>query len=117
MEEVETSSLNVVNSFSDLYLLRKEQLLPLERIADKSADNLMLGIQDSKKVPFERVLFSLGIRFVGETVARKLATYYTDIDKIMNTSFEELIQVDEIGDKSFQGLNENESSSGLTKCC
>ena len=89
----------LIANFSDLYLLRKEQLLPLERIAEKSADNLMLGIQDSKKVSFERVLFSLGIRFVGETVARKLVTYYTDIDKIMNASFEELIQVDEIGDK------------------
>ena len=89
----------LITDFSDLYLLSREHLLPLDRIAERSADNLISGIRESKKIPFERVLFSLGIRFVGETVARKLADYYKDIEHIINASLEELIQIDEIGDK------------------
>jgi len=90
---------NLISDISDLYLLRKEQILPLERMAEKSADNLISGIEASKKIPFERLLFALGIRYVGETVAKKLANHYTTIDNLMRSSFEELVEVDEIGDK------------------
>ena len=90
---------NLISDISDLYLLRKEQVLPLERIAERSADNLIRGIESSKKIPFERLLYAIGIRFVGETVAKKLANHYTTIDDLMNSTFEELVEVDEIGDK------------------
>ena len=89
----------LIKDFSDLYLLRKEQLIPLERIAEKSADNLIFSIKQSKNIPFDRVLFALGIRFVGETVAKKLAKHYISIHNIMNATFEDLIEVDEIGEK------------------
>ena len=70
----------LIKSYADLYDLKKEQILPLERMAEKSADNLINGIKASKEVPFERVLFGLGIRYVGETVARKLAKHFKSID-------------------------------------
>ncbi|MEP3836675.1 MAG: NAD-dependent DNA ligase LigA [Algibacter sp.] len=89
----------LISNYSDLYKLTKEQVLPLERMAEKSADNLINGIAASVKVPFERVLFALGIRYVGETVAKKLAKHYKNIDGIVNASQEELINVDEIGIK------------------
>ena len=89
----------LITEISDLYLLRKEQILPLDRIAEKSADNLLKGIEESKQIPFERVLFGLGIRHVGETVAKKLASHYTTIENLMSATFEDLIDVDEIGDK------------------
>lgn len=89
----------LVKNYADLYELTKEQIVPLERMADKSADNLLNGIQESKKIPFERVLFALGIRFVGETVAKKLAKHYKNIDALMQADYHELINVDEIGDK------------------
>ena len=90
---------NLISNISDLYLLKKEHLLPLERMAEKSADNLINGIETSKKIPFERLLFALGIRFVGETVAKKLANHYTTIDNLMESNFEKLLEVEEIGDK------------------
>ena len=90
---------NLISDISDLYLLSKEQILPLERMAERSADNLISGIEASKKIPFERLLYAIGIRFVGETVAKKLANHYTTIDDLMNSTFEELVEVDEIGDK------------------
>jgi len=90
---------NLITDISDLYLLRKDQILPLDRMAEKSADNLINGIEESKKIPFERLLFALGIRFVGETVAKKLANYYTTIDNLMSANFEDLVEVEEIGDK------------------
>ncbi|MDG1719194.1 MAG: helix-hairpin-helix domain-containing protein, partial [Flavobacteriales bacterium] len=68
-------------------------------MAERSADNLISGIEASKKIPFERLLYAIGVRFVGETVARKLANHYTTIDDLMNSTFEELVEVDEIGDK------------------
>jgi len=89
----------LITSYADLYLLTKEQVMPLERMAEKSADNLVQGVADSKKIPFERVLFALGIRFVGETVAKKLARAYKNIDALMNASTEELEAVDEIGER------------------
>lgn len=89
----------LVTSYADLYELKKEQIVPLERMADKSADNLINGIETSKTVSFERVLFALGIRFVGETVAKKLAQHYKNIDALMQADYHALINVDEIGDK------------------
>lgn len=88
-----------VHKASDLYKLTKEQLLTLDRFASKSAENLINSIQESKKVPFSRVLYALGIRFVGETVARKLAFHFRNIDSLIEASFEDLIEVDEIGER------------------
>lgn len=89
----------LVNNYADLYTLTKEQILPLERMAEKSADNLINSIEQSKNITFERVLFALGIRFVGETVAKKLAKHYKNIDSLMQADYNALIKVDEIGDK------------------
>ena len=87
----------LIHRSADLYTLTAEQILALERMAEKSASNLLAGIEESKQVPFERVLFALGIRYVGETVAKKLAAHFKTIDALMAASFEELIAVDEIG--------------------
>lgn len=89
----------LVKNYADLYELKKEQILPLERMAEKSADNLIKGIEQSKQIAFERVLFALGIRFVGETVAKKIAKHYKNIDSLMQADYNALINVDEIGDK------------------
>jgi DNA ligase (NAD+) len=89
----------LISNYSDLYTLTKEQVLPLERMAEKSAENLINGVQTSKQIPFERVLFAIGIRYVGETVAKKLAKHYKSIDAIASASVEDLIAVDEIGDR------------------
>ena len=90
---------NLVKNYADLYELKVEQLLPLERMAQKSAENLVNGVAASKKIPFENVLFALGIRFVGETVAKKLAKHYKNIDALQKATLEELITVDEIGER------------------
>jgi DNA ligase (NAD+) len=99
---VETVTLLVENglikNYSELYELSIDQLLPLDRMAEKSAENLLMGVEESKQIPFERVLFALGIRHVGETVAKKLAKHYKSIYALANASEEELINVDEIGD-------------------
>jgi len=95
---------DLINNYADLYALQKEDILPLERMADRSAENLVNGIEASKKVPFERVLFGLGIRYVGETVAKKLAKHFKHIDNIAKASFEELVKVDEIGDRIAQSV-------------
>jgi DNA ligase (NAD+) len=89
----------LIENYADLYLLTKEQLIPLERMAEKSAENLVKGVAESVKIPFERVLFALGIRFVGETVAKKLARAYKNIDGLMTATVEELMTVDEIGQR------------------
>ncbi len=89
----------LIDNYSDLYELTKEQVIPLERMAEKSADNLINGIAESNNIPFERVLYALGIRYVGETVAKKLAKHYKSIDAIALASQEELVNVDEIGVK------------------
>ncbi|WP_262733698.1 NAD-dependent DNA ligase LigA [Gaetbulibacter sp. NE] len=89
----------LITNYSDLYELTVEQVLPLERMAQKSAENLINGIEASKQIPFERVLYALGIRYVGETVAKKLVKHYKTIDAIKNASEEELVNVDEIGVK------------------
>ena len=104
----ETVALLVENglivNYADLYELTIEQVIPLERMAQKSAENLVNGVEASKKIPFERVLFALGIRYVGETVAKKLAKHFKSIDALMVASEEELILVDEIGDRIAQSL-------------
>ncbi|MEB8329360.1 NAD-dependent DNA ligase LigA [Flavobacteriaceae bacterium KMM 6897] len=87
----------LIENYADLYVLTKEQVMPLERMAEKSADNLVKGVAKSVEIPFERVLFALGIRFVGETVAKKLAKAYKNIDGLMCASYDELVSVDEIG--------------------
>ena len=94
----------LVTNYADLYELKKEQIIPLERMAEKSAENLINGIEKSKTIPFERVLYALGIRYVGETVAKKLAKHYKSIDALANASIMDLILVDEIGDKIAQSV-------------
>ena len=89
----------LIKEISDLYHLKKEDLLPLDRMAEKSVENLFIGVGKSKLIPFERVLFGLGVRFVGETVAKVLAKHFKTIDNIIDTDIETLISVDEIGDK------------------
>lgn len=87
----------LIKNYADLYELTKAQVLPLERMAEKSADNLIAGIEASKQIPFERVLFALGIRFVGETVAKTLVKHYKTIDALAFASVLDLEQVNEIG--------------------
>lgn len=94
----------LINNYADLYLLKEEQIIPLERMAQKSAENMIKGIEASKAIPFERVLFALGIRYVGETVAKKLAKHYKTIDALKNASEEELTTVDEIGERIAQSV-------------
>ena len=96
----------LINNYSDLYDLRFDQIVGLERMAEKSANNLINGILDSKNIPFERVLYGLGIRYVGETVAKKLAKHFENIDNILNSDFDELISVDEIGEKIAKSIIE-----------
>jgi len=96
----------LVKDYSDLYELKVEDVIPLERMAQKSAENLVNGIEKSKEIPFERVLFALGIRYVGETVAKKLAKHYKTIDALSHASVMDLILVDEIGDRIAQSVIE-----------
>lgn len=96
----------LVQNYADLYELTVEQITPLERMAQKSAENLVNGVQLSKNVPFERVLYALGIRYVGETVAKKLAKHYKSIDALRQASLLDLVLVDEIGDRIAQSVIE-----------
>jgi len=89
----------LISNYADLYTLTNDQLLPLERMAEKSADNLVKGVAASVEIPFERVLFGLGIRYVGETVAKKLAKAYKNIDTLSQANQEDLVAVDEIGER------------------
>jgi DNA ligase (NAD+) len=97
---------NLVQNYADLYELNVDHLLPLERMAQKSAENLMNGVEASKQIPFERVLYALGIRYVGETVAKKLAKHYKNIDALSKATLMELVLVDEIGEKIAQSVLE-----------
>ncbi|PKP44547.1 MAG: DNA ligase (NAD(+)) LigA [Bacteroidetes bacterium HGW-Bacteroidetes-13] len=94
----------LIENYADLYTLKVEQILPLERMAQKSAENLVSGVENSKLIPFERVLFALGIRYVGETVAKKLAKHYQNIDALQQASFMDLVMVDEIGERIAQSV-------------
>ncbi len=89
----------LVKNVADLYDLKKEDLLKMERFAEKSAANLIQSIEDSREVGFEKVLFGLGIRFVGETVAKKLAKYFKNIHALSIAEYDELTGVDEIGER------------------
>jgi DNA ligase (NAD+) len=89
----------LLNNAADLYDLTFDKLIGLDRMADKSVENLLNGLEESKKIPFERVLFAVGIRFVGETVAKKLAKHFKSIDNIKNAKFDELLEAEEIGEK------------------
>lgn len=88
----------LVNTIADLYDLKKEQLLKLDRMAEKSAQNLLQGIETSKQVPFERVLYAIGIRHVGETTAKKIAKKMQRLDRLAQASKEELLSIDEVGE-------------------
>ncbi|MFN5184083.1 MAG: NAD-dependent DNA ligase LigA [Bacteroidota bacterium] len=96
----------LIKNISDLYELKKEQLLPLERMADKSAQNIIDGIELSKEVPFERVLFALGIRHVGETTAKKIAKKVKNLDALMQMSLEDLENIEEVGGVIAQSLKD-----------
>lgn len=89
----------LIHNYADLYELKIEQILPLERMAQKSAENLIRGIENSKQISFESVLFALGIRFVGETVAKKLAKHYKNINSLQHATLLDLMLVDEIGER------------------
>jgi DNA ligase (NAD+) len=89
----------LVRSIADLYDLTYDQLIAVDRMADKSVRNLLDGVETSKSIPFERVLFALGIRFVGETVAKKLAKHFKSLEDVQRATFDELTNVDEIGEK------------------
>jgi DNA ligase (NAD+) len=97
-------SLGLIQNTADLYQLTIEKIKDLDGKGEKSAENIINGIEQSKKVPFERVIFALGIRFVGETVAKKIAKSFTNIDELINASKEELINIDEIGEKIAQSI-------------
>ena len=106
----------LVENYADLYELTSEKIIPLERMAEKSAQNIIEGVQKSKEIPFEKVLFALGIRFVGETIAKKLAKHFKSMDALMQASFEELVLVDEIGEriaKSIVAFSSNELNISL----
>lgn len=94
----------LVHNYADLYELTIDEILPLERMAQKSAENLVKGVQNSKSIPFERVLYALGIHFVGETVAKKLAKFYKSIEALAQASVAELVLVDEIGERIAQSV-------------
>ncbi len=94
----------LVNDVADLYTLQTADLAGLERMGEKSAENLLKGIEASKEIPFERVLFALGIRFVGETVAKKVAKAFRSVDALAAATPDELVHVDEIGEKIAQSI-------------
>ncbi len=89
----------LLHNYADLYELEVNQLLPLDRMAQKSAENLLTGVEASKLIPFERVLYALGIRYVGETVAKKLAKHYKTIEALSKANVMDLVMVDEIGER------------------
>ena len=107
----------LVKSSADFYALKPENLLGLEKriigednteriisFREKTVENMLTGIEQSKKVPFERVLFAIGIRFVGETTAKKLARYFKNIDAFANASKEELKTVDDVGEQVAESI-------------
>ncbi len=96
----------LISDISDLYRLTYEQLVGLERFADKSARNILKSIEESKSRPLPRLVYALGIRYVGETVARKLALHFRSVDNLMNASYDDLTSVEEVGDRIAQSIRE-----------
>ncbi len=96
--------LNLIRNAADLYELKAEQISGLERMGEKSADNILKGVEQSKKVPYERVVYALGIRFVGETIAKKLARAFSGIQELAEATSEQLVNVDEIGERIAQSV-------------
>lgn len=94
----------LIHNVADLYTLQWEQVAELERWAEKSAKNLIQSIADSVNIPYPRVLYALGIRFVGETVAKKVAKAFPSIDLLMQATVEQLVEVDEIGERIAQSI-------------
>ena len=106
----------LVKTIADLYDLKKEQLLLLERMAEKSATNLIDGLEASKQVPFERVLYAIGIRHVGETTAKKIAKKVKSLDVLMHYTAEELVNIDEVGETIAISIHEffaDEKNKGI----
>jgi DNA ligase (NAD+) len=111
-------SAGLIKDIADIYELKKEQLLPLERMAEKSANNLIEGIEESKKVPFERVLYAIGIRHVGETTAKKIARKVKNVEVLMGSSVEQLLEIDEVGEiiaKSIQAYFANDTNKRIVQ--
>lgn len=102
----------LIENYADLYDLSVEQVIPLERMAEKSAQNMIDGIAKSKEIPFEKVLYALGIRFVGETVAKKLAKHFKSIDNLMTSDYDTLVAVDEIGGRIAESILEFSNDLG-----
>ncbi len=100
----------LVSNYADLYNLKKKDLIPLERMAEKSAENILNALNLSKQIEFERVLFALGIRFVGQTVAKKIVKAFENIDNLMSADYESLMEVEEIGEKISKSILEFFSS-------
>ena len=96
----------LVKNPADLYDLKRENLLDIEGFKEKSIQNILIGVEKSREIPFKQVLFGIGIRFVGSTVAEKLAVYFNNIDNIAKASLEELLQVPEIGGRIAQSVVE-----------
>lgn len=94
----------LIRNMADLYDLKAAQLAVLPRLGEKSAENIIRSIETSKQVPFHRVLFALGIRFVGETTAKYLAAHFRSLDAVMNASSEELVQAEEVGPKIAEAI-------------
>ena len=94
----------LISNYSDLYNLKRDDLMTLERMAEKSINNIFIGLEESKKIPFERVLFALGIRYVGQTVSKKLAKEFKSIDNLMTQKLDDLLLVDEIGDRISESI-------------
>jgi DNA ligase (NAD+) len=94
----------LVNNIADLYCLKIDDIASLERLGQKSAQRIIDGLEASRKVPFARVLFALGIRYIGETVAKKLTAAFKNIDNLMNASYEQLIDVSEIGQRIAESI-------------
>lgn len=96
--------LGLIKNTADLYALTADNIKDLDRMGEKSAENIITGIGQSKNIPFERVIFALGIRFVGETVAKKIAKSFKDIEELEDANLERLINIDEIGEKIAQSI-------------
>ena len=94
----------LIQNIADFYTLTKEKLIPLERMAEKSAQNIIDGIEKSKQIPFEKVLYGIGIKHVGETIAKKLVKNFNSIDTLCQASLEELMQIEDIGLKIAESI-------------